>query len=705
MRKRLVALLFVAVSAGCGDDDDGPSGCGDCGAYEEVLGATCDLIDRCPDAIYPIAYRDRGECIAILYFLFTCRLTETEVGDDEIYGVEQVVVEVDPAEAQACAEWLAAADCEVLSGEGDSAGSPCDGIFGAIAGDGDDPYGAAEGESCESESCREGLWCTPATLDEVAGTVSCQLCQALPGDGASCAESGTCADGLYCRWDMAGATCRPLVADGGACTGNNNECATGFCNPNTMACDPGGNEGDPCGMTSDCRWGAFCAGTCTPLRQNGGPCADDTQCVYTNCDEPTGTCGLPLGATCSSDWYCATGWCGPGATGDVCQARKADGSPCSEHVECQSEYCDYSSGLCLDRCYGDEDCADGELCSWDTQRCEPLRADGEYCQDEEECLSGWCNDSSQCAARPGVGDPCSGWGDCTPLGYCGPEGTCVAKHGPFEACEALDSCQEPYLCVEGHCRLMMLECRPATAGEMCTWLRVCDEASYCDLYDGFRCKARAGIGGSCSSTDQCVADAYCYYDPMFGTQQCRPRGAAGAVCASADECGPGLYCIGATYGTPGACGAGPEGQPCDDYDAPCPDGYFCDDGLCAPPHPLGEDCWYGEPCEAGLYCDISDGCQPMPGVGGACDSNIPCDDGLYCGSSNTCVPEVGAGQECSPYYPVVECAAGLYCNDDVYPYVCAALLGSGADCYEDEVCQSGACWSGYGCLSAAECVP
>jgi len=67
-QKRFFTIIVLGAMALGGCDDKGGSTrtCTDCGPFGDFLGAMCDYIDRCPDAVYPIAYRNRDECIAIL---------------------------------------------------------------------------------------------------------------------------------------------------------------------------------------------------------------------------------------------------------------------------------------------------------------------------------------------------------------------------------------------------------------------------------------------------------------------------------------------------------------------------------------------------------------------------------------------------------------------------------------------------------------
>ena len=102
------------------------------------------------------------------------------------------------------------------------------------------------------------------------------------------------------------------------------------------------------------------------------------------------------------------------------------------------------------------------------------------------------------------------------------------------------------------------------------------------------------------------------------------------------------------------------------------------------------------------------GCQPKKTLGQECRrSDNDCAAGYYCDEEMyTCQPAAKEGEDCSPYYPIVDCASGLYCqfrNDTSYTYGCVAKKGPGEQCSDAIECQSGMCYSGYGCLASAEC--
>jgi hypothetical protein len=707
----VVALAAVVGGAGCGGSKG--SSCEGCGDFREVMGAFCGVLERCPISTYPIAYRSRDECAAILYYFLTCRLVDHEVDGEYTYTVEQTVPTLDPAAAQACIDWLQTASCDVFTA-GECSGDGCDGgtaaspCVGLLAGMFEDVSGVGEGQSCESDGCMDGLYCVGGQILPDAGALSCRVCQAPVPLGADCSQANLpCVTGAYCKRDLQGAAlCSPLGAAGAGCQ-SPQECLSGFCNYPQGVCDDGGRPGDACAVQTDCRAG-YCdaGGHCADYQAAGADCTADAECANHHCDPSNSRCGLPDGATCGySDGDCQSGNCDD--TSRTCVPRLPNGSSCQNNVECESNYCNYSTRTCTEHCYTDADCGAGRYCDWSYSTCIDQKADGATCQGDEECLGGYCNSAEKCGAKPQVGDACSGYGDCPPEAYCA-TGVCVERKGPGASCPSLDSCMAPFFCIEGRCQMMNLECKPAKAGQMCAYMRVCDEKSYCDLMGGIVCKALSGEGTECFSTAECQSDLYCA--PAVGNLKCQPRLAAGRPCTSAAECQAGLFC--ALVGTAMACTAGPAGQPCDYGSSTCPAGYFCaTHDVCEPLRTLGEDCSDSfEPCVPELYCDTSDGCSARPGEGQGCDYSTPCAVGSYCDTSASspyyCVARAALGAPCSSSTSYgVQCLESYRCDYDstVSEYVCAEKLGNGESCSYAADCQSGICSQSI-CLATNECV-
>lgn len=692
LRRLLVLSLLLTA---CADDRDRSSD-GLQGPYGEVLDAVCGVIDRCRDRIYPIAYRSRSECKQILKFTFTCDLDDIEIGDQRTFRLTERVPEVTEEQAEACAAFLEQVSCDTFDLGQERGSTPCDGLIVADDSDGGggSSGGAPVGAACGETECAAGGYCTGGGFNQDALAYDCPVCAAIPGKGEDCSGSGQCLDGHWCDWEMEPATCVPLAAAGEACM-NSSSCRSEFCNPGTMLCDDGGEEDDPCGAPEDCRPGLFCgAGNCTPLRRNGESCDGEGQCVSTECDLATGTCGLADGAECSAGRDCASERC----IETICTPKLADGMPCEGAADCLSDYCDYSTSICQAHCYTDDECGPEEFCHWRAETCIPKKEDGGYCEDDEECLSNWCTFDEVCATPPELGDACTRSQDCYPLGWC-ENGVCAERKAPGQSCTALDSCKEPFICIEGKCEIIQLECAPAPAGELCTFFRVCDENAYCQI-PSFVCQPRKGEGESCSG-DVCGPGLFC--EPSTNT--CERRVGEGEECTSTGQCVDGLFCAG------GVCSSGPEGRPCDEYDAPCPEGLFCSrDDTCQSPGGTDADCDSDLQCQEGFFCDFGYGCQPRPGLGGECWTNIPCEDPYYCDiDTRSCVRDAQEGETCETTPLGIECASDLYCDYDpeLSMSVCKARVGAGQPCDDDEACLSGACQyveGEYICLASRECV-
>jgi len=459
------------------------------------------------------------------------------------------------------------------------------------------PLGAGGTCTAQQVPCGDDFYC-----DQTSGT-----CLARLTADATCVEyDQRCAVGLHCSVDRL--VCAAPEADGAGCY-QDVECATGFCNQRLLGdpsgefgqCDPAGLEGDPCVDYRDCRNNGECVtavGMCIVERMDGAPCVRDFQCWDHYCDPIDRHCGKrTAGETCTVDGDCARGYCDPTSL----RCGHADGDTCSTDSDCQSNKCDYSNtdtclpvralgencngdaecasgkcwgSVCVVRCYGDEQCATGEHCDWNSNVCLPPGDAGALCDLDEHCLSGWCNPDGYCQVKPGLGDPCTGYGDCYPRGFCN-NGFCQEKHGPGEECSSYDSCFDPYICLEQRCRRIGLECAPAPAGSMCTFLMVCADDAYCDRMDNFTCKARHALGQLCGSSDECLRGLVC------SAQACTTPPSVDQPCLDGSVCASGLWCD--SMASPATCRARlADGQPCD-RDTECLSNN-CNGTSCQPPY-------------------------------------------------------------------------------------------------------------------------
>lgn len=698
----LAAVLLTAASGcGCGDDDDLPD-IPD-GPYGDLLEEVCGVLDRCPEGLgYPIAYRSRAECAAILDFALTCRLTEQELGNDvTLYGVVQNRPELDEDQAQACIDWLHDASCEEVQRAGE--GTPCSLAFSGTGDDDDDDGDSGDGildQPCSGDyDCLPDLWCQPGGADPEAAIVTCQVCKPRLAAGGECQQYGrSCEDGLHCSYTEEGPrVCAPLDADGTRCV-ESEQCQSGFCNETLDPlggwgqCDPGGNEGDPCrdeadtaSLGYDCRPEFHCdQDTCQPKRRSGEPCSDGYECATAACDLDAGVCGQANGTACYDHPQCASGLC----IDELCTSG-AEGA-CVSDGQCDGD------DICVGACRPPNCFCSGNGCP--IGACGPAGGGGGGCQEDEDCASGDCEDGV-CTQALQIGDPCSASYECYPVGSCS-NGVCVERFGPGDECDAIDSCQEPFLCFGGRCELMNLVCEPASAGEHCAWLRVCDEDSWCDLFDEVTCKPRADEGEECATSyipgiETCKAGLTCETDET-GASRCRARPGVGEACTT--TCVEGTFCF------EGTCQEGPVGQPCD-YDVPCPAGLFCDDHaeVCLPVGGEGAECDDATQCQADFFCENYSTCTARRARGEECRDSTECRQELYCDDDTyTCQTDLAEGELCDSRY--APCAAGLWCPNSGIDPECTEQTAAGEPCSSNEECASGACYSYSWCQAEAGCV-
>jgi hypothetical protein len=464
--------LFAVGGCKCGPGGTNAPDGQNLGPYLDVLGAVCSYVSRCPNQTpYTIAYRSQSECVSILEFLTSCRLTTSQdsSGNTQL-GVQQSFPNVDQAQAQACIDWLNAAACGTPFSCDGGAGcsSPCDFLGGTSSSS--TPQRPGLDQSCANSSCAPGFYCESAEPLDGGGT-TCQVCKPLRALGEDCIDPPyvACGPGLFCPSDGGG--CVATYAPGQSCNWGG-QCASNFCNSRTSQCDAAGNPGDPCTTAQDCRQG-FCDSSshCRNALPSGAACSAGTQCQDGYCDTGTQLCGRVNGTNCSSDSDCQ-GYCNNTATPSVCATRLSNGSTCQYGTQCQSGWCDvFGTRTCISGgCFNDADCSAGHYCDHSSERCVAVGANGAGCQMDSQCQSGHCSLSSQvCAAPPTLGGTCSGYGDCLPIGYCN-NGACAAFLKPDSACTDIESCAPPFVCLKGKCTLMPLTCAPAPAGSTCTYL-------------------------------------------------------------------------------------------------------------------------------------------------------------------------------------------------------------------------------------------
>ena len=119
---------------------------------------------------------------------------------------------------------------------------------------------ATVGESCQSLSCAENLYCDTS--------LSAYKCKALPGLGQSCSAANyRCSEPYFCNTSVSPYVCDQPAAIGQSCTSPSRSCTI------DAYCDSSGSH------------------ACAPRRSDGATCESSTQCLSNSCGFPTGGSG------------------------------------------------------------------------------------------------------------------------------------------------------------------------------------------------------------------------------------------------------------------------------------------------------------------------------------------------------------------------------------------------------------------------------
>ena len=252
--------------------------------------------------------------------------------------------------------------------------------------------------TCTTASCSDGVMngsetdvdcggnCSPCPLDEIChGDADCQS-GACDGVSSRC-TTDACADhrrdGDESDVDCGGAACAACPA-GSAC-GSDGDCGSDRCDAITAVCvPPWCLDGLLDGGESD----VDCGGACVAC-SIGAACRVDQDCASSACDALTLRC---VASACADHWKDGAETsvdCG-GACGSSC----ASSDECQSDADCAGLACDMTAQVChdawcpdgaQDHGESDVDCGAG-ACA----QC----ALGQHCNEDGDCLSGACDDTS-----------------------------------------------------------------------------------------------------------------------------------------------------------------------------------------------------------------------------------------------------------------------------------------------------------------------
>jgi hypothetical protein len=365
-----------------------------------------------------------------------------------------------------------------------------------------------------------------------------------------------------------------------------------------------------------------------------GKCAEDGECPIGAACRISPATGAGV-CVCTSDMACADGEiCN---SQGVCQRRNA----CRSNADCEaSKFCDFATGICIDRisCGSDVHCLPGSVC--EAGRCTdgchftgdcPLYTvcEGGGAEAIGRCVTGVCDDKTFCE----FGSNCQ-------AGMCSPDPNpnyCKPNCGDGNACGPRDFClvnpsfdpNNPRSDYETYCGVECDASQPGSCpnGYACTGVVLltqdqCTNDNECGG-GGRECAIGEGdLRGFCT----CVDAQDCAFDeiPALCLGSCGGFGVT--PCTRDDECITTceFTCL------------NPAGQPCTDDSqcqaAPLCQGNFCVAGAGGPCN-TAEDCLCanGSCINTGRPCNTGAECNP-PCLGGGCYLGDACgpEQGLLC---------------------------------------------------------------------------
>jgi hypothetical protein len=506
--------------------------------------------------------------------------------------------------------------------------------------------------------------------------------------GTKCEDGQGCAKGADCKSSLCNAQSQVCVAT---------PCDDGLQNGQETAVDCGGTCATKCALGKGCATGGDCKSTyCN---------AQSQLCVATQCDDGEQN-GQETGEDC----------------GGICATKCADGLGCAKGTDCASTFCNGTSQVCVAT-----QCADGELNGQETAVdcggiCATKCADGKGCQAGADCASTFCNGTSQvcvatqcadgeqngqetavdcggiCATKCAGGKGCQAGADCVSTFCNGTSQVCVATqcddgelNGDETAADCGGSC--PTKCANGLGCAAGADCSSAfcnTQDSLCAEPACDDDQVNGDetgLDCGGSCSTKCADGEGCQVATDCASEA-CHANNLFcvattcedGAQDGQETGPdCGGTCAA--KCAIGVGCSGAADCQSNACnentlvcyvpscsdGAKNGSETGTDCGGPCPttcplDGGCsqnadCTSGMC---HATTQVC-VASLCENG----VQDGSETAADCGGLCPACSACQDGVQNGTETDidCGGSCGAcvGSACNS---AGDCATGV-CIDNV----------------------------------------
>jgi len=553
------------------------------------------------------------------------------------------------------------------------------------------PYGTActttTALDCPTGQCVDGVCCDTACTGQCEAcnqTGKVGSCKPVPAGGKPVGARTACTGTGACQASCDGSTtvnCGPapgptVVCAIAACTAGS-ETPTRFCN-GAGGCTPASSTNcapyvcgpsackDVCDTNADCLSTYFCAPDklCKGTGADGTRCLADDECTSKFCIDgvccktstcsagqrcdatTTGTCALPIAATCTSGTECGSGYC-------------VDGVCCTNACLGQCEACNVGGAI---------------------GTCSPIvgapRTGKPACSGSGDCQAK-CDgsDTTKCGAPPGTSTVCAPE-SCTGTAYTG-----ISQCNGAGACATPSpSACTPYVCGTTKCKTSCFTSTDCASGYACK--------------DGL-CVTTGALGTVCTDPTQCASG------------NCVAGSAGKSVCCSVAMCATGSVCADDTAGDRRGTCVKPRGGTCTTKDE-CASG-FCVDGVCCDAACSGQ-CEACDVPGAEGTCSAVNGAPRgtraacFDGAGDVCKA-LACEGGkdrTKCGTfknsvETECAPakcEVSKESPASRCDGMGECKAGtpkdcgLYvCGDKACKTSCAAPT----DCSPGNVCADGKC--------------
>lgn len=225
-----------------------------------------------------------------------------------------------------------------------------------------------------------------------------------------------------------------------------------------------------------------CGGVCGATCEDGEQCAEDDDCVSNYCDHETKTCTTP-----SCDDEMQNGDESDIDCGGSCGANCQEGQRCDDDGDCASQICDPDALVCVTP----DQCDNGVLDEGETGVdcggvCGATCMNGELCDDDGDCKSGYCDVDTMTCENPTCEDGVENGNET--------DADCVCVAAECKAAPEDNMCQS---CIKAGCCDAVVEC---LKDAKCTcWLECVAHNN-----DFEPCKFACGIKGNPGQITACA---------------------------------------------------------------------------------------------------------------------------------------------------------------------------------------------------------